>query len=136
MNLPVGDGQAQLHLGSDRGAFHGLECIEGRYAKEAANPTHVEPGTLLNDHEYELLISVRLQDDDAAVTVELDGERLMHWHGPQKSIGYRFYEGPFRIQLIGQYRLDAADFRPLPNKIPQEGQSDSDGEEGADASEG
>ena len=80
--LPVGSRQCLLAI-NYRGGPSGVETIAGRRADN--NPSTFV-GALANDRRYTLEVAVRLDDDQAAVTAELDGRPFLFYRGPARSL--------------------------------------------------
>ena len=87
--FPVGSHQCLLQISADGGGSSGLNTVDGRNCQDHDNPTHIEPGTILSNHRYRLLIKVQVpQPDRASIDVALDGKRyLPHWEGNPQSLG-------------------------------------------------
>ena len=81
--LPVGPRQCLLALGYG-GTASGLDTVGGRRADDNAT-TFL--GALNNNRRYTLEVTVRLDDDQAAVTANLDGRPLVFYRGPVRSLG-------------------------------------------------
>jgi len=81
--LPVGPRQCLLALGYG-GTASGLDTVDGR---RAGDNTTTFLGALNNDRRYTLEVTVRLDDDRAAVTASLDGRPLLFYRGPLRSLG-------------------------------------------------
>lgn len=76
--LPVGARQC-LAAVNYQGAANGLDTIQGRPAND--NPSTFQ-AAIVNGRRYALEISVRVEDRDAAVTVNLDDRPLVFYRGP------------------------------------------------------
>jgi len=81
--LPVGPRQCLLALGYG-GTASGLDTVDGRRADDN---TTTFLGALNNNRRYTLEVTVRLDDDRAAVTATLDGRPLLFYRGPVRSLG-------------------------------------------------
>jgi len=81
--LPVGQRQCLAAI-NYRGAANGLDMISGR---RADNNQSTFPGVLANDRRYTLEITVRVDDAEAAVTVNLDDRPLVFYRGPVAELG-------------------------------------------------
>jgi serine/threonine protein kinase len=80
--FPVAARSCQLTLHGWEG-LDGLELIEGRRANN--NPT-TKPSRVESLQRYLVRIDVRLQGEQAAIDVLLDGQPHLHWRGPQASL--------------------------------------------------
>jgi len=87
--FPVGSHQCLLQISADGGGSSGINSVDGRNCQDHDNPTHIDPGTILSNHRYRLLIKVQMaQPDRASIDVALDGKRyLPHWEGNPQSLG-------------------------------------------------
>lgn len=112
-HLPVGATACSMFLSGWGGSVHGLSNVDGREARD--NATTVRPGTLANDRRYRLLLQVRVEGENAAITAMLDGDRLISWSGKQKSLSpFGAWDRPWQPGLgtaDGQTRFHAARLR-------------------------
>lgn len=80
--LPVGTRQC-LAAVNYQGAANGLDTIQGRPANDNQSTFQA---ALVNGRRYTLEISVRVEQRDAAVTVNLDDRPLMFYRGPATAL--------------------------------------------------
>lgn len=111
--LPVGSRQCLLAI-NYRGGPSGVETIAGRRADD--NPSTFV-GALANDRRYTLQVAVRLDDDQAAVTAELDGRPFLFYRGPVRSLDLeREWRLPCR-QCLGVIAESGAVFHTVELKM-------------------
>jgi hypothetical protein len=80
--LPVGSRQCLVAVNYGGGPS-GIDMIDGRRANQNDSAF---PGALANDRRYTLEITVRPDQDEAAVTANLDGRPLVFYRGPAASL--------------------------------------------------
>lgn len=80
--LPVGARQC-LAAVNYQGAANGLDTIQGRPANDNSSTFQA---AIVNGRRYALEISVRVEDRDAAVTVNLDDRPLVFYRGPAAAL--------------------------------------------------
>jgi hypothetical protein len=102
--LAVGRRQCLVALGY-HGAANGLDTVGGRRAHQ--NETTFQGG-LVNGRRYTLEIDVRPDDDEAAITVNLDDRPWIFYRGPAAALGLNKEWGlPGRTCLGLAARCDA-----------------------------
>jgi len=82
--LPVRSARVAVLLSVRQGAVSGLSQINGKGVD--ANETTIRPGTLVNDREYALQVTVVVKGDQARIAVRLDGKPYIAWRGPQSAL--------------------------------------------------
>lgn len=83
LTLPIGAGHVALNLGGYHGQASGLEFVDGKRCE--ANPTKV-PIALQNDRTYVALAKVVVRDQEAEISVKLDGRPVINYKGPMASL--------------------------------------------------
>jgi hypothetical protein len=83
--LPVGSSNVELLIGATFNNLFGLTSIDGKSAKEGPATTFLE-SVLTPQRLTTVDIRVMLHGPDAEITAKLDGDEIVHWNGPQKSL--------------------------------------------------
>jgi len=85
--LPVSATTCSLVLcwrNQKNGGGCGLELVSQKAAAE--NETAVKPGTLVTGQEYTVGIKVAPAEDNAEITVRMNGQPYLKWRGPQPAL--------------------------------------------------
>jgi hypothetical protein len=139
VTLPVGDGSVTVILSEQKGNYSGLGQIAGKSADN--NGQTIKPGKLVNGEPYLLHVLVMLQGKNAEITVDINGQKAMHYSGPQDaltaergwrpnnaknlSLGFRrsgYTFETFRLRMISGNLVQAgnAQTRPASQSQPQD----------------
>jgi serine protease Do len=81
VTFPVGEGSGLLNLGGWEGVAALCTVSTAPHGRFEIKPWKME-----NGHAYKVDVSVLLKYEDARITVDVDGKRLLDWSGRQKDI--------------------------------------------------
>ncbi|HEX4000949.1 MAG TPA: serine/threonine-protein kinase [Pirellulales bacterium] len=86
--LPVGRGRTMLVFDHHVRGAAGLDQVDGNGVGDSSNPnvTTKKPGTLEDNHAYDLEAIVRIAGNNASIEVRLDGRPYLSWKGAQSSL--------------------------------------------------
>ena len=82
--FPVGQASVALVLGAEKGEAHGLSKVAGKGPTN--NPTAVRPGRLPTGWVFGVAVKVEVVDNKAAISVDVDGRRVIQWEGDPSSL--------------------------------------------------
>lgn len=113
VSLPVLSNYCELNLSGYFGRAHGLQTIDGKPFD--GNDTTIRPGFLENGREYRLAINVRAArgSPEAAVEVDLDGNRLLAWRGDVARLSKGAHPPPNRSRIALGVSNCFAEFRSI-----------------------
>ncbi len=64
----------------------GLQTVDGRGARDSANPTHVKEPVLISDQKQVLVLTVASKGEQISVKATVDGKPMFDWTGPAASL--------------------------------------------------
>ena len=104
--LPVGAGQATMTFGGWQGSISGLSNINGLDASMKGNPTTINLGRggmmLQVGAKIMLDVAVRIKDDQAHVTANLNGKKVIDWTGNQSALTlHKYWVMPIKTFGLG-----------------------------------
>ena len=100
--LPVVANDVRLMLSGYGGAASGLGMINGKLASE--NETTVTPGPVENDKPHTLVVTVKVEGVDAAISILFDGKPYITWRGPHTSLAI---QDTWRLRAAGAMGIGA-----------------------------
>ena len=83
VTIPVADRQCTLNFAANRA---GLELIDGKTMIDDTNPTSTKPSPIRPGLSHTVGISVRVDGNNAEITVKCDGQHLVRWRGALSSL--------------------------------------------------
>ncbi|MBE3100155.1 MAG: hypothetical protein IMZ44_23800 [Planctomycetes bacterium] len=100
---PVGSTSVLLALSFYYGKASGLSRVNGK--PPDSNESTVTPGKLDNNRLHNVIVSVHVEADRAAIAVRLDGRPYINWKGPLEALST---SGTWRIRPSGALGLGAS----------------------------